>query len=83
MSRTMRGDGCTIDTWLFRTLGHLLIFIEGLACRPRLLGSVPVAVAVAVAVAAQISGGEWKRDLLFVVPRDHPEIERLEGRYKK
>jgi len=31
----------------------------------------------------QISGGEWQKDLLFTVPRDHPEVERLEGRYKK
>ena len=31
----------------------------------------------------QISGGEWKKELLFSVPRDHPEIARLEGRYKK
>ena len=25
---------------------------------------------------------EWNPDLLFEVPRDHPEIERLQGRYK-
>jgi len=25
---------------------------------------------------------EWNPDLLFEVPRDHPEIQRLEGRYK-
>jgi hypothetical protein len=31
----------------------------------------------------QISGGDWKQELLFTVPRDHPEVERLEGRYKK
>lgn len=31
----------------------------------------------------QISGGDWKEELLFTVPRDHPEVERLEGRYKK
>lgn len=34
-------------------------------------------------LALQISGGDWKQELLFTVPRDHPEIERLEGRYKK
>jgi hypothetical protein len=39
--------------------------------------------AVGESVELQISGGEWQKDLLFVVPRDHPEIERLEGRYKK
>jgi hypothetical protein len=38
---------------------------------------------IIAASSLQISGGEWQRDLLFVVPRDHPEIERLEGRYKK
>ncbi|KAI3426969.1 hypothetical protein D9Q98_006913 [Chlorella vulgaris] len=27
-------------------------------------------------------GGEWKEELLFRVPRDHPEMERLAGRYK-
>lgn len=32
---------------------------------------------------AQITGGQWKQELLFTVPRDHPEVERLEGRYKK
>lgn len=31
----------------------------------------------------QIAGGDWKQELLFTVPRDHPEVERLEGRYKK
>lgn len=31
----------------------------------------------------QAEGGEWKEELLFRVPRGHPEIERLEGRYKK
>lgn len=31
----------------------------------------------------QATGGEWRRELLFTVPRGHPEIERLEGRYKK
>lgn len=31
----------------------------------------------------QAEGGEWKQELLFVVPRDHEEIERLENRYKK
>jgi hypothetical protein len=35
------------------------------------------------AAATQISGGEWKQELLFTVPREHPEVERLEGRYKK
>eukprot|EP00983_Pelagomonas_calceolata_P075912 1153215-Pelagomonas_calceolata.AAC.4 len=29
------------------------------------------------------TGGEWKADLLFAVPRDHPEMQRLEGKYKK
>jgi hypothetical protein len=32
---------------------------------------------------AQASGGKWQRELLFDVPRNHPEVERLEGRYKK
>ncbi len=32
---------------------------------------------------AQASGGEWQPQLLFAVPLDHPEIQRLEGRYKK
>ena len=27
-------------------------------------------------------GGEWKEELLFQVPRDHPEVQRMEGRYK-
>lgn len=27
-------------------------------------------------------GGEWQKDLLFMVPINHPEIERLQGRYK-
>lgn len=31
----------------------------------------------------QATGGEWKRELLFSVPLDHPEVERLQGRYKK
>lgn len=30
----------------------------------------------------QAEGGEWKQELMFRVPRDHPEIQRLEGRYK-
>jgi hypothetical protein len=31
----------------------------------------------------QAQGGEWNRDLLFKVPADHPEVARLQGRYKK
>lgn len=31
----------------------------------------------------QAEGGEWKDELLFRVPRQHPEMERLAGRYKK
>ncbi|EIE23607.1 FKBP-like protein [Coccomyxa subellipsoidea C-169] len=27
-------------------------------------------------------GGDWNRELFFEVPRDHAEIQRLEGRYK-
>ncbi|KAF6265583.1 hypothetical protein COO60DRAFT_863334 [Scenedesmus sp. NREL 46B-D3] len=38
--------------------------------------------AIGESVELQISGGEWQKELLFVVPREHPEIERLEGRYK-
>mmetsp|Transcript_739 Transcript_739/g.1838 ORF Transcript_739/g.1838 Transcript_739/m.1838 type:complete len:248 (-) Transcript_739:54-797(-) len=30
----------------------------------------------------EATGGEWKADLLFAVPRDHPEMQRLEGKYK-
>ncbi|KAA6418035.1 MAG: peptidyl-prolyl cis-trans FKBP-type [Trebouxia sp. A1-2] len=30
----------------------------------------------------QASGGEWNKDLLFNVPRQHEEVQRLEGRYK-
>ncbi|KAK9846576.1 hypothetical protein WJX81_006929 [Elliptochloris bilobata] len=30
----------------------------------------------------EAQGGEWRRDLLFEVPREHPEIQRLEGRYR-
>ncbi|KAI8468082.1 MAG: hypothetical protein J3K34DRAFT_428330 [Monoraphidium minutum] len=33
-------------------------------------------------VEIEISGGDWRPELLFTVPRDHPEVERLEGRYK-
>jgi hypothetical protein len=32
---------------------------------------------------AQAQGGDWNRDLLFKVPIDHPEVQRLQGRYKK
>ena len=31
----------------------------------------------------QAEGGEWKPELLFMVPREHEEIQRLEGRYNK
>jgi hypothetical protein len=34
-------------------------------------------------VEIELSGGDWRPELLFAVPRDHPEVERLEGRYKK
>lgn len=36
-----------------------------------------------VSLVAQAEGNEWKRDLLFEVPRDHPEMQRLQGRYQK
>eukprot|EP00195_Chlamydomonas_chlamydogama_P016531 CAMPEP_0202908502 /NCGR_PEP_ID=MMETSP1392-20130828/46254_1 /ASSEMBLY_ACC=CAM_ASM_000868 /TAXON_ID=225041 /ORGANISM="Chlamydomonas chlamydogama, Strain SAG 11-48b" /LENGTH=193 /DNA_ID=CAMNT_0049597885 /DNA_START=160 /DNA_END=742 /DNA_ORIENTATION=+ len=38
--------------------------------------------AVGQTTVLEASGGEWKRELLFAVPRDHPEVQRLEGRYK-
>lgn len=31
----------------------------------------------------QVEGDEWNPELLFKVPWDHPEVERLKGRYKK
>ena len=36
-----------------------------------------------VSLVAQAEGNEWKRDLLFEVPRAHPEMQRLQGRYQK
>lgn len=30
----------------------------------------------------EAQGNEWNRELLFEVPRDHPEMQRLDGRYK-
>lgn len=38
--------------------------------------------AVGQTTVLEATGGEWRRELLFTVPRGHPEIERLEGRYK-
>lgn len=38
--------------------------------------------AVGDSVKIKAQGGEWKKDLLFVVPRDHEEVGRLENRYK-
>lgn len=38
--------------------------------------------AVGDKVEIEASGGDWNPDLLFRAPRDHPEVERLEGRYK-
>jgi FKBP-type peptidyl-prolyl cis-trans isomerase 2 len=34
------------------------------------------------AVAVTARGAPWDRDLLFTVPRAHPEVARLEGRYQ-
>ncbi len=31
----------------------------------------------------QVNGGKWDHKLLFSVPTDHPEVQRLEGRYKR
>lgn len=33
-------------------------------------------------VELEITGGEYKPELVFKVPTDHPEVERLQGRYK-
>ncbi len=38
---------------------------------------------VGEAIELEMSGGDWQPELLFTVPKDHPEVERLEGRYKK
>ncbi|EFN56844.1 hypothetical protein CHLNCDRAFT_144428 [Chlorella variabilis] len=38
--------------------------------------------AVGGATRVKAEGGEWKDELMFKVPREHPEVERLEGRYK-
>lgn len=33
-------------------------------------------------IGIKANGGEWNEELVFKVPRDHPEIQRMEGRYK-
>eukprot|EP01025_Chloroclados_australasicus_P038673 TRINITY_DN3991_c3_g2_i1.p1 TRINITY_DN3991_c3_g2~~TRINITY_DN3991_c3_g2_i1.p1 ORF type:complete len:222 (+),score=28.92 TRINITY_DN3991_c3_g2_i1:143-808(+) len=33
-------------------------------------------------VELEITGGDYKQELVFKVPTDHPEIARLQGRYK-
>eukprot|EP00793_Prasinoderma_coloniale_P000871 PRCOL_00004021-RA len=33
-------------------------------------------------VTVEAKGAEWDRDLVFKVPTEHPEITRLNGRYK-
>jgi hypothetical protein len=33
-------------------------------------------------VELEITGGDYKPELVFKVPTDHPEVERLQGRYK-
>eukprot|EP00889_Picochlorum_renovo_P003315 jgi/Picre1/30345/NNA_005709.t1 len=33
-------------------------------------------------IGIKADGGEWKEDLLFKVPMDHPEIQRMANRYK-
>ncbi|MEW5301258.1 MAG: hypothetical protein WDW36_004128 [Sanguina aurantia] len=38
--------------------------------------------AVGQTTVIEAEGGPWKPDLLFSVPEDHPEITRLQGRYK-
>jgi FKBP-type peptidyl-prolyl cis-trans isomerase 2 len=38
--------------------------------------------AVGEATTLEAAGGDWDPGLLFTVPADHPEIERLAGRYK-
>lgn len=37
---------------------------------------------VGESIGIKADGGEWKEELVFKVPRDHPEIQRMEGRYK-
>ena len=32
-------------------------------------------------VELELQGGEYKRDLVFTVPLDHQEVQRLQGRY--
>ena len=38
--------------------------------------------AVGETTSLEAEGGEWDPSLLFTVPADHPEVERLAGRYK-
>lgn len=33
-------------------------------------------------VELEITGGEYKKDLVFRVPIDHQEVQRLQGRYR-
>jgi FKBP-type peptidyl-prolyl cis-trans isomerase 2 len=33
-------------------------------------------------IGIKADGGPWQEELLFKVPREHPEIQRMEGRYK-
>lgn len=37
---------------------------------------------VGESIGIKADGGEWKEELVFKVPREHPEIQRMEGRYK-
>lgn len=55
----------------------------GPALRPQAFDGAVRGLGVGEAVELEIRGGDWRPELLFTVPRDHPEITRLEGRYKK
>eukprot|EP00892_Ulva_mutabilis_P009695 jgi/Ulvmu1/7098/UM034_0001.1 len=68
-----RGEPLTLELGVGEIVGNPLVQALETAVRSHGVGDV---------VELQLQGGDYKPELIFKVPTDHPEIERLQGRYR-
>lgn len=68
-----RAEPLTLELGVGEIVGNPLVQALETAVRSHGVGDV---------VELQLKGGDYNPDLLFRVPADHPEIERLQGRYR-
>lgn len=72
-STRQREEPLTLELGVGEIVGNPLVSALEQAVRSHGVGDI---------VELQLKGGDYNSDLVFKVPTDHPEIERLQGRYR-